>query len=183
MLLSSLLYNCNISVHSPNVLALNFASNSNQSLIFLVIFMILASGLLYRFWKSAIKCDRYARIEGLQQNDKEGKEWKLLVITFLLTLIYLPISTMAIHVLVWSEDLWAISNPYVNATSFPPTVAPLGPSSEYREPLDFCWTTTMKRNEVNYAPVLIIVSALTIIAVGAVLYPPHSIMSLKAPAR
>ncbi|KAJ8083971.1 hypothetical protein PM082_002738 [Marasmius tenuissimus] len=154
----------------PNVLALNFASDLSKSLIFLVIFMILASGLLYRFWKSAMKCDRYARIEGLRQNDKEGKEWKLLVITFLLTLIYLPISTMAIHVLVWSDDLWPIPNPYTNATSFPPTLAPLGPSSEYRDPLDFCWTTTMKRNEVNWAPVVIIISAIIIIAL-TICYP------------
>ncbi|KAG7099182.1 hypothetical protein E1B28_001051 [Marasmius oreades] len=147
----------------PNVLALNFASGTMQSLIFLTVFMVTASGLLYRFWKSTRKCDRYTEIEGLQQNDKNGKEWKLVTISFLLTLIYLPMSTMAVHVLVWSQDLWPIPNPYTNATSFPPVVPPLGPSHEYRDPLDFCWTTTMKKNEFNFAPIVIILSIVTIL--------------------
>ncbi|KAL0581635.1 hypothetical protein V5O48_000451 [Marasmius crinis-equi] len=154
----------------PNVLALNFASDLSKSLIFLVIFMLLASGLLYRFWRSARKVDRYARIEGLQQCDKDGKEWKLLVITFLLTLIYLPLSTMAIHVLVWSEDLWIVSNPYTNTTSLPPRVEPLGPPNEYRDPLDFCWTTTMKKNEFNYAPFVVILAAISLICL-TICYP------------
>jgi len=80
--------------------------------------------------------------------------------------IYLPLSTMSVHVLVWSEEVWAIPNPYRNATSFPPILPPLGPSNEYRDPLDFCWTTTMKRNEINLAPVFIVLSALAFIFVG-----------------
>ncbi|KAF9270191.1 hypothetical protein L218DRAFT_849990 [Marasmius fiardii PR-910] len=147
----------------PNVLALNFASSAMQSLIFLAVFMVAASGLLYRFWKSTRKCDRYTEIEGLQQNKINVKEWKLVAISFLLTLIYLPMSTMAVHVLVWSQDLWPIPNPYTNATSFPPVIAPLGPSYEYRDPLDFCWTTTMKKNEFNFAPVVIVLSVITIL--------------------
>ncbi|KAF5374814.1 hypothetical protein D9758_000330 [Tetrapyrgos nigripes] len=141
----------------PNVLALNFASTIIQSLIFLVVFMVIASGLLYRFYKSARHSDRYNCVEGLQQKDL-GKQWGLIAVTFLLTLIYLPMSTMAIHVIVWSQDLWAVPNPYLNATSFPPQVPPLGPADEFRNPLDFCWTTTMNKNEINYAPVLVILS-------------------------
>lgn len=76
--------------------------------------------------------------------------------------IYLPLSTMSVHVLVWSDELWAVQNPYTNATSFPPTLPPLGPSDEYRGPLDFCWTTTMKRNEINLAPIFFILSALVL---------------------
>ena len=49
-----------------------------------------------------------------------------------------------------------VPNPYLNATSLPPVVEPLGPPDQYRDPLDFCWTTTMKRNEVNFAPVVVI---------------------------
>ncbi|KAG5647947.1 hypothetical protein DXG03_006981 [Asterophora parasitica] len=67
---------------------------------------------------------------------------------------------MAVHVLVWSQDLWVVPNPYANATSFPPDVPPLGPSSEYRDAMDFCWTTTMKRNQVNYAPIVIVLAAI-----------------------
>uniref|UniRef100_A0A0W0F5N8 T6SS Phospholipase effector Tle1-like catalytic domain-containing protein n=1 Tax=Moniliophthora roreri TaxID=221103 RepID=A0A0W0F5N8_MONRR len=145
----------------PNVLALNLASGLTESLIFLGVFMALASLLLYKFWRSARNSDRYTRIEGLQQTDPESKQWKLIIITFLLTLIYLPMSTMAVHVLVWSQDLWIVPNPYINATSLPPDLSALGPTNEYRDPLDFCWTTTMKRNEINYAPVVIVLSIIT----------------------
>jgi hypothetical protein len=127
--------------------------------------MTIAAGLLYHFYRSISLCDRYNVIEGLQQPELKGKRWGIVVVTFLLTVIYLPLSTMAVHVLVWSQDLWIIPNPYVNATSYPPVVPPLGPASEFKDPLDFCWTTTMKRNEVNYAPVVIIISSLVFLSV------------------
>lgn len=154
----------------PNVLALNFASTLLQSLFFLLIFMVIAFGLLYYFYVSACHCDRYNTIEGLQHAATKGKRWGLLIVTFLLTVIYLPLSTMAVHVLVWSEDLWVVPNPYVNATTSPPVLPPLGPANKFRDPLDFCWTTTMKRNEVNYAPVAIVLSA-TILSFLTIWFP------------
>ncbi|KAJ7225550.1 hypothetical protein GGX14DRAFT_421095 [Mycena pura] len=146
----------------PNILALNFASTLNQSLLFLLLFLTLAMVLLYLFRRASSNYDRYRVVEGLQQADSPHSRTALVTITFLLSAIYLPLSTMAVHVLVWSSDLWAVSNPYTNATTFPPVVPPLGPSSQYRDPLDFCWTTTMMRNEVNYAPVLVILSLFVI---------------------
>lgn len=56
-----------------------------------------------------------------------------------------------------------VPNPYINATSLPPVLEPLGPPEQYRDPLDFCWTTTMERNEVNFAPV-VVVCALIVMA-------------------
>lgn len=144
----------------PNILALNFASILTQSLIFLLVFMTIAGALLFYFYRARVLCDRYNTVEGLQQAEPEGTQWGLVIVTFLLTVIYLPMSTMAVHVLVWSSDLWAVPNPYINATSFPPDVPPLGPANEFRQSLDFCWTTTMKRNEVNYAPIIIILSVI-----------------------
>ncbi|KAJ7596992.1 hypothetical protein C8J56DRAFT_918855 [Mycena floridula] len=144
----------------PNIVALNFASTVIQSLIFLAIFAALALALLYHFYRRVVDCQRYNRIEGLQQVKPYGQQWGLVVTTFLLTIIYLPLSTMAIHVLVWSQEMWPIPNPYINATSNPPILPPLGPASEFRDPLDFCWTTTMKRNEINFAPAVIILSAI-----------------------
>lgn len=122
--------------------------------------MGITSGLLYYFYRARIRCDRYNTVEGLQQTEVEGSRWGLIIVTFLLTVIYLPVSTMAVHVLVWSQDLWVVPNPYINATSFPPEVAPLGPADEYKQPLDFCWTTTMKRNEINYAPIILVISVI-----------------------
>ncbi|RDB29648.1 hypothetical protein Hypma_015565 [Hypsizygus marmoreus] len=147
----------------PNILALNFASTLVQSLFFLLIFMAIAAGLLYYFYRSSFNVDRYDIVEGLQQTGPKGKRWGLVIVTFLLTVIYLPLSTMAVHVLVWSQDLWIVPNPYTNATSFPLVVPPLSPASEYRDSLDFCWTTTMKRNQVNYAPVVIILAAIVFV--------------------
>ncbi|KAF8922598.1 hypothetical protein CPB85DRAFT_1467779 [Mucidula mucida] len=148
----------------PNIIAMNFASSVIQSLILLVIFLTLSSGLLYYFYRSTRNCDRYNRVEGLQQTAPEGKQWVLLVVTFILTVLYLPLSTMAVHVLVWSDDLWVVANPYKNATVLPPKLRPLGPPSVYRDPLDFCWTTTMKRNEINFAPVIVILSMMVLLS-------------------
>lgn len=122
--------------------------------------MAIGGALLYSFYKSTTQCDRYTSVEGLQQMESRNAQWGIIIITFLLLVFYLPLSTMSVHVLVWSQELWAIPNPYINATTFPPVVPPLGPSNEYRDPLDFCWTTTMKRNEVNYAPVVVVLSGI-----------------------
>lgn len=160
---------------SPNVLALNFASTLTQSLLYLVVFIAITAALLYYFYRSTLHCDRYNTIEGLQQTETKGTQWGLVIVTFLLTVIYLPLSTMAVHVIVWSEELWPIPNPYKNTTSYVsglPVLEPLGPAEEFRDPLDFCWTTTMKRNEVNYAAVIVM---LALVAVGFVrfFFPIH----------
>ena len=127
--------------------------------------MTIAAILLYYFYRS-IHGDSYDSIEGLQKVNIHGKNWGIFLVTFLLTVIYLPLSTISIHVLVWSQELWAVPNPYTNSTVFPPVVAPLGPPAEFRDPLDFCWTTTMKRNEVNFAPISVILSSITLITVS-----------------
>ncbi|PFH54435.1 hypothetical protein AMATHDRAFT_19 [Amanita thiersii Skay4041] len=149
----------------PNVLALNFASTAAQSLFFLMVFMTITFGLLYMFYRSVCECDRYNFTEGLLPRETKGRQWGIIIVTFILTIIYLPLSTMAVHVLVWSQDLWAIPNPYTNATSVPPSISPLGAPNVYRDPLDFCWTTTMKRNQVNYAPFIVVVSIVAIASV------------------
>ncbi|THH16822.1 hypothetical protein EW146_g3878 [Bondarzewia mesenterica] len=162
----------------PNVLAFNFATTLIQSLIYLSIFMVLAGVLLYCFHRSSSPCTRYNRFEGFQQPEKQGSGWSIVIVSFLLTVIYLPLSTMAVHIIVWSDDLWAVPNPYTNATTNPPIVSPLGPSDQYRAPLDFCYTTTMKRNEINFAPVLVIIAI--IIFFGLTIWFPLSLrMAIK----
>ncbi|KAM6498075.1 hypothetical protein JOM56_006023 [Amanita muscaria] len=154
----------------PNVLALNFGTTLSQSISFLVVFIVIALGLLYGFYRYTRYCEQYNSIEGLQAIGNRSGQWGLVIITFLLTVIYLPLTTIAVHVLVWSQDLWVVPNPYINATSFPPTVPPLGPSNIYYDPLDFCWTTTMERNQVNWAPFLVII-ALVAIATLTIWFP------------
>jgi hypothetical protein len=128
--------------------------------------MAIASGLLYYFNRCATRCDRYNAVEGLRPISR-GNRWGLVVVSFLLTLIYLPLSTMAVHVLVWSQDLWVVPNPYVNATSSPPVLPALGPPEQFRDALDFCWTTTMKRNEINLAPLVVLIAAAVFVSVRA----------------
>lgn len=85
----------------------------------------------------------------------------MIIVSFILSALYLPLSTIATHGLVWADDFWVVSNPYLNATVNPPVLPPLGPPDEFNDPLDFCYTTTMRRDEVNFAPIVVIVSALT----------------------
>lgn len=122
--------------------------------------MAIAAALLYYFYRSTFHCDRYNGIEGFQRTNHKGKQWGLVIVTFLLTVIYLPLSTMAVHVLVWSEDLWVVPNT--------PATPVVGAPGEYRNPADFCWTTTMKRNQINYAPIVIIISLVVFIFVRPV---------------
>ena len=148
----------------PNILALNFATTLVQSLIFLLIFMGLAGLLLYAFHRSTAPCKRYSSLEGFQQPDRSSGRG-IVITSFLLTVIYLPLSTLAVHVVTWSSDLWAVPNPYLNSTTTTPVVAPLGPSDQFRDPLDFCYTTTMNKNEINFAPVVVIIAIMILFAV------------------
>lgn len=150
----------------PNILAFNLATSINISLALLLVFMIICGGLLYYFMRSTSLCCRLGISEGLQEPLNLKSNWGLVIATFILTVLYLPLSTMAMHVLVWSEDLWVVPNPYVNATTNPPIVTPLGPENEFRDPLDFCWTTTMKRNEINFAPIVVIIAIICLAAVS-----------------
>lgn len=135
-------------------------------MIFLVAFMSIAALLLYWFFRSTSGYLALGQLEGLRQQFPQGRSWGLVIVTFLLTFIYLPLSTMAVHVLVWSQDLWVVPNPYINATSSPPVVPPLGPPDEYRDPLDFCYTTTMRKDDVNYAPIFVILAVVVFASVS-----------------
>lgn len=128
--------------------------------------MTMAGVLLYIFMRMTAACCSVVIPEGLQPTTYLKNTWAVVLTSFTLTVIYLPLSTMAVHVLIWSDDLWAVPNPYTNATSFPPAVLPLGPSDEYRDPLDFCYTTTMLRNEINWAPVAVILALICFLGVS-----------------
>ena len=153
----------------PNILAFNLATSINLSLALLLIFMLICGGLLYYFQRSTSLCCQLGISEGLQEPLQLKSDWGLVIATFILTVLYLPLSTMAMHVLVWSEDLWIVPNPYINATTTPPIVAALGPENEFRDPLDFCWTTTMKRNEINFAPIVVIIAIICLAVVSCLL--------------
>jgi hypothetical protein len=126
--------------------------------------MTIAGVLLFWFHVSTAPCKHYSRLEGFQQPARSSG-LSIVITSFLLTVIYLPLSTMAVHVVTWSDDLWPVPNPYLNSTTNPPAVASLGPPDQFRDPLDFCYTTTMKTNEINFAPALIILAIIILSAV------------------
>ncbi|KAG8819628.1 hypothetical protein FRC19_009638 [Serendipita sp. 401] len=146
----------------PNVLALNIPTKLTQSLIFLAIFMVICGLLLYKFYTITRAYAPSTFREGLQARQPPSS-WKIIAISFILTVLYLPLSTIAVHGVLWSSDFWVVANPYTNGTKSSENLAPLGPSDVWRDPLDFCYTTTMRRDEVNYAPVIVAMSAITFI--------------------
>lgn len=149
---------------SPNVLALNIPTKLTQSLIFLAIFMVISGILLYRFYVGTSLYSPSAFREGLQSR-RPPSSWGIIAVSFTLTVLYLPLSTIAMHGLLWSSDFWVVANPYTNSTVAPQDLEPLGPSDQWRDPLDFCFTTTMRKDEVNYAPIIVAMSAITFIFV------------------
>lgn len=122
--------------------------------------------LLYLFWSMTNKIRDQTVQEGFPPVQPKGRGWGLIAVSFTLSVLYLPMSTVVAHALLWSQDFWTIPNPYINSTTNPPVLPPLGPSDEFLDPLDFCYTTTMKRNEVNFAPLIVIVSAAAFVGVS-----------------
>ncbi|EJD04096.1 uncharacterized protein FOMMEDRAFT_133444 [Fomitiporia mediterranea MF3/22] len=149
----------------PNILALNFGATVVQSSIVLGIIISATMVLLYFFWSMTNRLEDLDAQEGFPTVQPKGSGWGLILVCFMLTVLYLPLSTIVTHALVWSDDFWVVANPYINATTNPPSLPPLGPSDEFRDPLDFCYTTTMKRNEVNLAPIIVIVSGVAFLTV------------------
>jgi hypothetical protein len=95
--------------------------------------------LLYAFHASTAPCKRYGSLEGFQQPDRSSGR-SIVITSFLLTVIYLPLSTLAVHVITWSSDLWAVPNPYLNSTTNPPVVAPLGRRTNF----EILWTSATR---------------------------------------
>jgi hypothetical protein len=158
---------------SPNVLALNLGNTLVGSVVVLIVFTTLSGFLLYYFHVSTKRIALVSSREGLQGKDT-GAGWGIIFTTFVLTVLYLPLSTITVHALLWSQEFWVVANPYTNATIFPPSLPKLGPPSQFRDPLDFCYTTTMSKNEINFAPMVVILAALTFICVRShtFFFPP-----------
>ncbi|KAG9029422.1 hypothetical protein FRB95_005315 [Tulasnella sp. JGI-2019a] len=151
----------------PNVLALNISALT-QSVVVFVVFQLCTFGLvIYFHWQTRVYIHIQPMHEGIFQLPESAKSrgWGLLLVSFLLMVLYLPVSTLTVHALVWTSDFWPVANPYLNATTFPPVVPPLGPSTEFRDPLDFCYTTTMRQDSFNWAPFVIICSLLSFASV------------------
>ena len=85
-----------------------------------------------------------------------------MLVAFTVTTLYVPISKISIDSLVWSSDFWAVPvNPYLNGVDFPvANVTQIG----MRDPLDFCWVTSMDDRAFNMAFFILPMSILSIFA-------------------
>lgn len=149
---------------SPNIVALNFGTTLQQNIILIICFTAIAGVLMFFFYRVTLPSAQYTHYEAFQTPEKRHG-WSIILMTLLLTVVYLPLSTVAVHIIVWSDELWVIANPYTNATTSPPVIAPLGPADQYRDPLDFCYTTTMRKDEINWAPLLVIMAMVLFVGV------------------
>ena len=144
----------------PNVLALNIPTKLKQSLIFLVVLMVICGTLLYRFYVlTEVYCTRVLK-EGRQPR-QPPPSWSTILVTFLLTVLYLPLSTIAMHGILWSSDFWVVENPYISDNFSPSKMQPLGDPTVWRDPLDFCYTTTLRKDQGNWAPLVVCLCAIT----------------------
>jgi hypothetical protein len=137
------------------------------TLVYLLVLIFITLGFLSYMLYVTKEASRLQIMEGFQPPTVPGG-LGIMFVTFVLMVLYLPLSTMALHVVVWSSELWVVPNPYINATSLPPVLEPLGPPDQYRDPLDFCWTTTMKRNEVNFAPAVVVCALIAMATVSLI---------------
>lgn len=154
----------------PNILALNIPTKLKQSLIFLIVLMVICGTLLYQFYILTEEyCTRVLK-EGRQPRQPRPS-WSTILVTFLLTVLYLPLSTIAMHGMLWSSDFWAVENPYISESFNPSKMQPLGDPTIWRDPLDFCYTTTMRKDEGNWAPLIVFLCAITFFLVRQLLIP------------
>jgi len=144
----------------PNILALNIPTKLKQSLVFLIVLMVICGILLYRFYLlTGEYCTRFLK-EG-RQSRQPPPSWSTIIVTFLLIVLYLPLSTIAMHGILWSSDFWVVENPYTSDNFDLSSMQPLGDPAIWRDPLDFCYTTTMRKDQGNWAPLVVVLCAIT----------------------
>ena len=154
----------------PNILALNIPTKLKQSFIFLIVLMVICGILLHQFYILTEEyCTRVLK-EGRQPRQPRPS-WSTILVTFLLTVLYLPLSTIAMHGILWSSDFWVVENPYISDNFNPSKMQSLGDPTIWRDPLDFCYTTTMRKDQGNWAPLIVFLCAITFLLVRLLLIP------------
>lgn len=66
---------------------------------------------------------------------------------------------MSLNALVWSDSFWPVPNPY-NDTDFPNFEK--SSSDTMRDPQEFCYVTSMNKEDLNFSPVIIAVALITV---------------------
>ncbi|KAF9316036.1 hypothetical protein BG003_002394 [Podila horticola] len=147
----------------PALLSLDLPRAFGYGMIFLFLFCVVAFAALYTF-KIMTRTDPNDDIEGLEVSSwslrSKKQRIETISIVFLLTTLYLPLAKLSFDALVWSDTMWPVTNPY-KTTDFP-DLQPLGPSGIYRDPDDFCYVTSMKIQDLNFAWVIVPLAIFTL---------------------
>ncbi|PWN89441.1 hypothetical protein FA10DRAFT_145352 [Acaromyces ingoldii] len=184
----------------PSFLALDFANALGGAIIILVVWIATVALLLYAFWDMTTRYNPNRTIEGysgqpwlfrltskarLQKvKGNRGKGTTMqpqkstamtkfvnVAIVMLLTTLYIPLSKLCMDALTWNADFWPVANPYLTEEN--PNPPALGDPHVFRDPLDFCYTTTMRRDQFNWAYVVIPLAVATLM--GYTLWFPYKL--------
>lgn len=171
----------------PSVLGLDFVTAFGHAILWLWVFTLICFLLCWEFkimvggltkkpesigegyeneQKTSLAA-RSAKISGAAAGSwlsrlRRRRGYRIAVI-FVITSLYVPLSKISIGALVWTSDFWAIENYYASTDS--PEVSSLGALDVFRDPLDFCYTTSMRRAGFNWAIPILIVAAVTVLVV------------------
>ncbi|CAG8529899.1 7731_t:CDS:2 [Ambispora gerdemannii] len=155
----------------PNLFSLNFQNVFGNGFAFLLAFFLICFAALYWFRKMT-KHDPNEVVEGLESYPwnlrPERSKKENIVVVFVITSLYLPLSKLSIDALVWSDTFWPVTNPYLTTDS--PEFTPLGSPDTYRAPDDFCYVTSMRKQDLNFAFIIIPIALLNL-AVLTVWFP------------
>ncbi|KAJ1033853.1 hypothetical protein NDA16_000061 [Ustilago loliicola] len=168
----------------PAVLGFDLVSVFGYAVIFFVVWIVITALALWRFWRMTKAHNPNKTVEGfdsqgwIYKSSSRGTRFANTCLVFVLGLLYLPLSKLAVDVLVWSSDFWPVPNPYKGGIDDPVPGPLLGDPDIWRAPLDFCYTTTMRKDAFNYAYIIIPMAVLTIIFY-TLWYPFKLMMTIK----
>lgn len=145
----------------PSILALDFVSVFGLAIVFFILWIcITVLGLLW-FWRMTSAYDPNRNIQGFEgqpyifRSPKRGTKAANIIVTFVLTTLYIPLSKLAVDALVWSADFWPTNQ---GQTSSHPD-----DSAVWRDAKDYCYTTTMRLDGFNWAWVILPLAAFTVL--------------------
>ncbi|KDN51310.1 hypothetical protein K437DRAFT_221651 [Tilletiaria anomala UBC 951] len=168
----------------PQIIALDFVSVFGKAAIFFIIWIVFTTLALWRFYRMTSVSDPNREVEGYDSqpyifsSPKRGTKVANIFIVFVLTGLYIPLTKLSVDALTWSSAWWVVANPYT-ADVDNPSLPPLGDAHLYRDPLDFCWTTTMRKDEFNFAWIILPFAILSILFY-TLWFPYRMLVTIKA---
>lgn len=168
----------------PAVLGFDLVSVFGYAVIFFVVWIVITALALWHFWRMTKAHNPNKNVEGydsqgwIYKSASRGTRFANTCLVFVLGLLYLPLSKVAVGALVWSSDFWPVPNPYKGGIDDPDPGPLLGDPDIWRAPLEFCYTTTMRKDEFNWAYVIVPMAVLTILFY-TFWYPYKLMMTIK----